>query len=200
MHITFDTIKTTAFTVKYKLRGYKLLQNPKGTNPLEVTMIKSWFSFDSDYFDKFYANTRIRRTKAGDKFVTDRIDILTEYLMDPELLTYSAKNKNIFVTHQTADGNLKSRSREVMSVAEKKKRPLPDFIDKQDARWWGEELFKENREKSGYYLPRPSLLARIVSLGMWEKILGYNEMSRPVEPGFWQVLKTNLKGGGSVLK
>ena len=72
MKINLDTIKTAGFAVKHRLSGYKLLQNAKGTNPNEVTMIKSWFGINGEYMDKFYSNERIHRHKLGDKFVTEK--------------------------------------------------------------------------------------------------------------------------------
>lgn len=198
MQVNMDTVKTTAFVLRHRLMGYKLLQNTKGTNPNEVTMIKTWFGIDPDRMDKFYNTIRIHRKQSEGKFVKEKTELFREYLMDPETYTYSGKNKNIMLFY-TSKAKDRFREKEVMPFSEKMDRQLPQWLGSWEKQDFQEHLFEENRKKEkngGYYLPRPGLLARIVSLGMWREILGYDSSTRPVEPGFWHVLKTNLNGGG----
>lgn len=179
MKISFDTVKTTAFVLRHRLRGYELLQNPKGTNPNEVKMIKSWFGFDGERYDKFYSNKMIHRKQEGDKFVINRTEVFTEYLMDPETHTYSGKNKNIRLFKSESG----YKEIEATSFSEMEKRPLPKWTNEDEEFDFGARLFEENREKEEtYYLPSPEKSG--------------NVYLRPFKPNFWQVLKTNLKGGG----
>lgn len=196
MKVNIDAVKTTAFVLKNRCLGYKLLQNPKGTNPNEVTMIKRWFGINSDFCDKIYSTIQIRRKKEGDKFITEKTEVVAKYLMDPDNFTYSGKNKNITV-YYNKDDESKFKQRDSMPYELYKKRPLPDWLDSEEKYEFERNLFEYNNPKnSGYYLPRPGLLARIVTLGAWREILGYDTNPHPVEPGFWHVLKTNLNGGG----
>lgn len=198
MQVNMDTIKTTAFVLKNRLLGYKLLQNQKGTNPNEVTMIKSKFGVADDYSDKIYNTIRIHRKKLGDKFVKEKKEIYAKYLMDPETFAYSGKNKNVMYFYDI-DRVHKFKEKEAIPFENNDKRPYPKWLTKEVQYEFEGELFEENREKEkngGYYLPRPGLVARIISLGMWREILGYDSSTRPVEPGFWHVLRTNLNGGG----
>ena len=201
MPISIDKVKTTAFVLRKRLLGYKLLQNPKGTNPNELTMLKTWFGLVTPEFnDKCYYYKRIYRHKYGDKFVKDQTMLMSEYLIDPATKTYSNKRKNVR-GYIIKNGECKSLNRINLSQDEIDKRPSPEwhrsgFLDiHSDEYYFREEL--QNREKEkGYYLPRPGFIARIVSLGGWREMLGYDVSERPIEPSFWQVLTTNLRGGG----
>jgi hypothetical protein len=197
MQVTMDKVKTTAFVLKNRLMGYKLLQNPKGTNPNEVTMLKTWFGLPfgglwGECVDKCYHYHRIHRYQAGDKFVQDKTFLMTEYFMDPETKTYPSKRKN-YTGYMVKNGIYKSLDKEVITQYESDKRAIPDWqldnFDLPKERYEFEEnLFRQNK-KPGHYIPRTWLLDRILSFC---KIIG----ERPVKPSFWHVLKTNLNGGG----
>lgn len=201
MPINVDKLKTTAFVLRNRFWGYKLLQNPKGTNPNEVTMLKTWFGLVTPEFnDKCYYYKRIHRHKVGDKFVKDQTMLMSEYLIDPATKTYSNKRKNVR-GYIIKNDELTSLDRINVSQDEIDKRPVPEWhrsgflnihSDEFDLR---DELKNREKEKE-YYLPRPGLFARIISLGGWREILGYDVAERPIEPSFWHVLKTNLSGGG----
>lgn len=93
----------------------------------------------------------------------------------------------------------KFREKEAIPWEENDKRPHPEWLTSDEQYEFENELFEENKEKERngqHYLHRPGLLARIITLGGWREILGYDVNPRPVEPSFWQVLRTNLNGGG----
>lgn len=195
MQVKIDTIKTTAFILKYKLKGYKLLQNPKGTNPNEVVMMKNWFGIEPDYYDKHYHYNRIHRYKKNDKYVKDETLLLTEYFMDTDTKTYSGKRKNLN-GYIIRDGEFKKIDKTNVSQNDLFNRRLPDWCDGNEEYDFGEELFKQNRS-GGYYLPRPNLLARLFTLGShgYRCLCGL-DCCQPFRPSFLQILKSNLNGGG----
>ncbi len=201
MRVIMDKVRTTSFVLRNRFCGYKLLQNPKGTNPNEVTMLKTWFGLVTPEFnDKCYYYKRIHRHKYGDKFVKDETMLMSEYLIDPATKTYSNKRKNIR-GYIIKDGKYKSLNRTNFSQDEIDNRPVPEwyksgFLNIHSEEFdFRDEVQKREKEKE-YYLPRPGLFARIVSLGGWREMLGYDVTERPIEPSFWHVLKTNLSGGG----
>ena len=199
MKIVSDKVKTTAFVLKNRLKGYKLLQNPKGTNPNEVTMLKTWFGLPfggqwGECVDKCYHYNRIHRYQDGDKFVQDKTFLLTEYFMDPATKTYPSKRKN-YIGYMIKHGDFKPLDKEMVTQDEADRRPSPEWLrggwDIPFERYdFESEQFRQNKQH-GYYLPRSSMLERILS---HFKIIG----ERHTEPSFWHVLRTNLKGGGIV--
>lgn len=197
MKINADTVKTTAFILKNRLLGYKLLQNPKGTNSNEVTMLKTRFLLPyggkfGECVDKCYHYKRIHRYKEGDRIIKDKTLLMTKYFMEPETKTYSCKRKNYngyVIKHE----KFMPINIENVKLEEANNRPLPDWLlDGFDApieRYEFEsKLFRQNK-KPGYYRPRTRLLERFLASC---NLIG----ERPVEPSFWHVLKTNLNGGG----
>ncbi len=198
MKITIDKIKTAEFAIRHRLMGYKLLQNCKGTNPNEVTMIKSSFMIADDYCDKIYNTTRIHRKKSGNKFVKEKIEMQTKYLMNPKTYTYSGKNKNVLYFYKF--GNIdKFKEKEAIPFEDNDKRPRPNWLTDEVKYDFEKSLFEENKKKrNGYYLPRHGLLERFISscFKSYEELIGYKTVEHPVEPTFWHVLKTNIQGGG----
>lgn len=201
MPINVDKVRTTSFILRKRLLGYKLLQNPKGTNPNEVTMLKTWFGLVMpEYNDKCYYYKKIYRHKDGDKFVKDETMLMSEYFIDPATKTYSNKRKNVR-GYIIKDGEIKSLNRTNLSQDEIDKRPVPEwhrsgFLDIHSDEFDFREELKNREKEKEYYLARPGLFARIASLGGWREMLGYDVSERPIEPSFWEVLKTNLRGGG----
>ena len=201
MPISVDKVKTTAFVLRKRLMGYKLLQNPKGTNPNEVTMLKTWFGLVMpEYNDKCYYYKKLHRYKNGEKFVKDETMLMSEYFIDPATKTYSNKRKNVR-GYVIKNGECKSLNRTALLQDEIDKRPVPEwhrsgFLDiHSDEYDFRNELQNREKEKA-YYLPRPGFFARMVSLGGWREMLGYDDSECPIEPSFLKVLKTNLCGGG----
>lgn len=190
MHISIDNIKTTAFILKYKSKGYRLLKNPKGVSPNDVSMIKTWFGFHPDYYDKHYHYQKIHRYKDRDKFIKDETLLVSEYIMDPETKTYSGKRKNLD-GYTVKKGKLTEFVKRPYAQDELY-RPLPEWNDGNEEYDFGENLFLENRE-GRYYLPRPSIFKRLICFGLesYRKLCGYSEL-KPFEPSFWSVLKANL--------
>ena len=197
MQVNMDRFKTTAFVLKNRLKGYKLLQNPKGTNPNDVTMLKTWFGLPyggiwGECVDKCYHYHRIHRYKEGDKIFNDKVFLMTKYFMDSETKTYPSKRKN-YEGYIIRNGEFKPLKKENVTLNEADARPIPDWwrdgFDSPIERYELEsELFRQNKNHR-YYLPRSSMLERILS---YCKIIG----ERHTEPSFWHVLKTNLNGGG----
>lgn len=198
MQVTImDKVKTTAFVLKNRLMGYKLLQNPKGTNPNEVNMLKTRFMVPyggqfMECVDKCYHYHKIHRYKEGNKIIKDKTFLMTEYFMDPETKTYPSKRKNYngyVIKHE----KFVPIKKENVKLEEANTRPSPDWLlDGFDAPIERDEfeskLFRQHK-KLGYYLPRPALLKRLLT---FSNLIG----ERPVEPSFWHVLRTNLTGGG----
>ena len=162
---TLDKVKTTAFVLKNRLLGYKLLQNAKGTNPNEVTMIKTWFGVDPVFYDKHHHYHRIHRYPQENTFVKDELFLMAGYFMDTDTKTYSGKRKNLN-GYIIKNGKLKSLDKTNVSQNDLFERSLPDWRDGNEEYDFGEKLFIENR-KSEYNLSTP---------------------------GFWQILRNNLKG------
>ena len=197
MQVNMDKFKTTAFVLKNRIKGYKLLQYPKGTDPNEVTMIKTWFGLPyggqfMECVDKCYHYHKIHRYKEGNKIIKDKTFLMTEYFMDPETKTYPSKRKN-YTGYIVKKGKFKSLDKENITAEEADKRPAPewwcDSFDLPEERYEFEsKLFRQNK-KPGYYRPRTGLLERFLASC---NLIG----ERPVEPSFWHVLKTNLNGGG----
>ena len=199
MQVNIDTIKTSAFAIRHRLLGYKLLKNPTGTPKNEVNMIKTWFGVIGLHNDKCHHYERIRRHKEGDKFVKDKTLLISEYFIDPDTKTFSGKRKNI-TGYIEKSGDCKSLKKTYMTHEEYDKRPLPKWDDYDSV--WGfskdeyalrKELYNQNKDE--YYLKRPGLLKRIFSLGLNNyKYMCALDTSKEFEPSFWEVLKSNLKG------
>ena len=197
MQVTMDKVKTTAFVMNNRLLGYKLLQNPKGTNPNEVTMLRTWLGLPSggirgECVDKCYHYHKIHRHINDDKVVLDETFLMSEYFMDPETKTYPRKRKNHY-GFIIKNGEYKPVDKIYVSSYEADKRPTPEwcsdnFDNPVEKEQFKSELFRQNKAHK-YYLPRRMLLDRLLALF---HLIG----ERPVEPSFWQVLKTNLNGGG----
>ena len=166
MNINIDPIATTAFVLKYRLKGYTLLQNPKGTNPNEVTMLKTWLGLKEggmwgDCVDKCYHYHKIHRYKKGDNVINDKVYLETEYFMDPETKTYPKGRKN-YDGFIIKNGERISIGKEKVKLNEANKRPIPDWqydafdfpIEKDKFK---SKLFYQNKNR-GYYLPRTGLM------------------------------------------
>lgn len=59
--MNIQKIKAAGFAIRHRLLGYKLLQNPKGTSPYDVKMMKTWNGIDGntlDRYDHYYSVSR----------------------------------------------------------------------------------------------------------------------------------------------
>ena len=200
MKVNLDTFKTTGFVLKNRLLGYKLLQNPKGSNPYEQTMIKKWHGATGHYLDRCYRHQLAHCYKEGDKFVKDNSLILDEHFINPETtnLTDDLVNINGYTVKHDV---FKLVSNIDFEQDEMRNKPLSEWGNVDDGFFYEKDhidsikdLYKQNREQG--YLPRPGFLSRIATLGAWKEILGYEDNPRPIEPSFLHVLITNLNGGG----
>lgn len=189
-----ENVKTAVFALKYRLMGYKLLQNPKGTNPHEVTMMKDWFGFDGDRYDKFYHYKRVHRAFENGQFVVDKKLLMSTHLMTPEK-TYKGKNIQYIAEK---NGKPTIASKETMTMEEMENRPLPKWKNAWEEFEYGSDLFVENDAKS-YYQPKRGLLEKLYepNIERYSRLFGFEQaVKKPTEPSFWQVLRSNLNGGG----
>lgn len=205
MQVNLDTFKTTAFVLRKRLLGYKLLQNSKYTNPNDVTLVKSTLYIASggkkyDCVDKNYHLSVINRFKKGGKYVKDKIFLMTTCFMDPKTRTYPHEEE-CYNGYSRKNGEAKYFDIPKVSDTNLKDRPSPDW----ECAFSGEpveefgfrgKLFKEHRE-NGPYIPDAKVFQNIPGfcLQLYNKVLD-TDWHKLIRSNFWHVLKTNLNGGG----
>ena len=177
--ITYATIK--------HLQGYKLLKNPKGTNPCEVNMIKYRRGLTPEC-DEVFSYTRISRTIGPSFLKSNNKHMISTRIFDTDNLKMS-KKKNIVLYGGGVDGYLRSREDVEEHILSKRKKlnlktklKIADVLD-----------IKEN---SKYYLyPRSNwdVFSEILTLD--DIKLQKDNISQKVpkkNKGFIQTLKENL--------
>ncbi len=135
--LSINKIRTVGYAVCMRLKGYQLLQNPKGASPYEVNMIKKEHYVNAmDYSDNC-KYTRVRRdfsSNAG-KDYTKELD--TRHFIDPDTKQKNGKK----IISLVRDGHIDVKS----SISQ-------DEFDQSRPVYWGSVInalaYTKEREKA----------------------------------------------------
>ena len=206
MKVNMDKIRVVRFAVFNRLRGYKLLRNPKCTSPYDVAMIKSRFGIQvqNNNIDKIFYVNRLHLKKEKEGFVKEKTTLMATYFMNPETKDYSNNRKSIML-YSFKNGDFRHKEKTSVSQEMLEQRKQPDWSYKEEIDDCTDDLFWRNthhvnqhddsflrRNNNGYYRKKPPFITRIITLGMWKRILG-EDPSQPFESGFFETLIANLK-------
>lgn len=142
---TIKKIATTAYAAIKHLQGYKLLKNPKGTNPYEVNMIKYHRGLTKDCDEVFYY-TRIGRTIGSSFLSSKNKHLISTHIFDTDKLKMSNK-KNIVLY----GGGVTGYYREREDIAEDILNDRKNLNIKTKFKLW-DELDKKDCSKK-YFMP-----------------------------------------------
>ena len=177
--ITYATIK--------HLQGYKLLKNPKGTNPCEVNMIKYRRNLTPEC-DEVFFYTRINRTIGSSFLKSNNKHIISTRIFDTDNLKMS-KKKNIVLYGGGVDGYLRSREDVEEHILSKRKKlnlktklKIADILDmKENLKYYllpesNWDIFSEFLTLENIKLPKDNIYQKVPKK----------------DKGFLQILKENL--------
>ena len=185
-------VKAVGFAVRNRLKGYKLLQNPNGSSPYEVKMVKKWSGIDGETLDRFDHYHSVSRDFSKPDAKTEK-----ETLLSTRYMFWKDKNdkqtmKEILYMKDCADG----------SHISKQKFPSVDYEE-----IYNRDLSYIEKEKNfgtidefrpGWFLT-PAKTVRVPNTQSIrerevDKFFEEKSKNQPVEESFWKTLIRNLRG------
>ena len=202
--ITFPKIKAASYAISRRLQGYHLLQNPSGTPQIEVNMIKENFYGTTPCWDDVFHISRLKKTFSKEGSHAEKRFLMSKHYMDVNTMQMTKPRKkdiHYIVRKDGAYAVMKGREDLAWETIEKSK--VPKLSNKRKRSFEGDSEFKkmyatkkQAQRDRGYYKKHYSLLTKILSFGMYERI------AHPTEnrPNFFKVLYKNLTNNLNVNK
>ena len=190
MNVTLDKIKTISYAVKMRCKGYQLLRNPKGTNFNEINMIK-YQAKHNKFEDDIFILDRVKTVINDGKKDTVKKEFMSTHFFDTEKKEMTNKKELCYDVFENGENKV-SLYRSDLSLEElDNRKPVQwkNIVEKENFRV--EQLIKES-ERNAYMgqTEEPPLLARIITLGKFDKICPVPIPAR--KPGFLRTLYLNL--------
>ena len=133
-----NKIKVVSFAIRYRLMGYRLLQNPKGTSPYQIKMIKSWSGI-SDKLDRFdHFHTKSKNFSNPKEKTVKKTLLVTRYMFWKDK-NYKKVVKEMLYQEHNAHGDFITKSKAPLSYEEIMKRNTA-YIDKEHTKGPHREL------------------------------------------------------------
>ena len=192
MKLTREMLSTVAYTLGKRVQGYTLLKNPKGSNPNDVSMIKTSFGTHFKYLDDIFVYKKLQRQKVNDSYAETERTLVSTHYMDTKTKKITNKKSLLYAEYNNKNDQLiNSADRFDLSEAELKKRQKPQWNNDIQEIEYSQQRYRDEYYKA-FYQPPVSVLENILCFGQYKL---FRRDSRPVAPGFIKTLITNLKGG-----
>ena len=182
-------IQVITFAIKNRLRGYQLLQNPKGTSPYQVKMIKKYsgISYDLDRFDHYYTKSR--------DFENPHKKTEEQTLLVTRLMFWKSKNdkktiKEVIYNKTNSDGKFVSKIKNNRYELDEYINRDTSYINQEHHKGYHKELFP------GLFIPLEISVPTIETIADRETDKFFRQRSREKKfpkISFWTVLKNNLR-------
>ena len=192
-------IQASLYAIGKRFRGYHLLKNPKNTLCVEVNMIKEWYGV-SEHWDDMFHLTRIKKTFSEDGNHEEKRLLMSTHYMDVRKLKMTKPLKKDVSFSIKKDGEYTVfKEREDIPFEKAEKRGVPKLSYERssfgifDSEY--DKMSKTKREAEinrGYYKTGYGLFEKIISLGMYKKMLYPTEK----RPNFFKMLFKNLSNKG----
>lgn len=188
-------IQASLYAIGKRMHGYHLLKNPNGVPQTEVNMIKEWHGVTEHWDDMFHI-TRIKRTFSKDGSHEEERFLMSTHYMDVKKMKMTKPRKKDMDYSLKKDGEYTlfiNKEDIPLKKAEDRKIPKLSFersgFGILDSEY--DKMCKTKREAGynrGYYKMGYGLFEKIVSLGMYKRMLYPTEK----RPNFFKILYQNL--------
>ena len=184
-------VRAVGFAVRNRLKGYKLLQNPNGSSPYEVKMVKKWSGIDGTTLDRYDHYYSVSRDFSKPDAKTEKETMLVTKYMFWKNKNDKQTMKEILYMKDCADG----------SHISKQKFPPVDYeeIYNRDLSYIEKDRNFGTHEEVRLPFLRPAQRKRVPTIESVrerevEKFFEEQKKNQPAEESFWKTLIRNLKG------